>query len=162
MTDNEVSGWLMERNLIEDPYHRTSSTRHYLQFRVPVERRRLEEFARQYFERIIPGTTSLLHVTDWAHYTSEEMAAFTAIRSGGGEERDLIEAPGHLIAPAGLDAGVILFSLSVAFGWTAYLYSLPDRTTIYNWEGELLDFWTDSAERFSEMERMVELFELVK
>ena len=84
------------------------------------------------------------------------------IRESRSERRSLIEAPGHELTPEEIELGVSLFSLSASFDWTAYLYSPLNRSTLYNWEGELFDFWTDSEGSFAEMDRILKQFELEK
>lgn len=65
-----------------------------------------------------------------------------------------------LIKAAKPQTGISLFSLSIAFEWSTCLYSPVNRSTLYNWEGEILDFWTDSEEALAEMRRLVEEFGL--
>lgn len=162
MTDSEAAEWLRRNEIPEDPYHRGATTAYYLQFRAPTRHSQLDALARHYAERIIPQSVALVHMTDWALYTPSEMIAITGIRSSYGENRMLIEAPGHLIEPDEAEIGISLFALSASFAWTTYLYSPPDRTTLLNWEGELFDFWTDRQEALSEMRRILVDFDLTE
>jgi hypothetical protein len=72
----------------------------------------------------------------------------------------LIDSPGHIFIPSENEIGVALFALSASFAWSSYVYSPHHRSTLYNWEGEVFDFWTDSAEVVSEMKLILKQFDL--
>jgi len=160
LANNEVSEWLRQHAIQEDPYHLGHAPAYYLQFHAPQQHRQLDAFTRHYYARIISGSASLLHVTDWCLYKPSEMIAIAGIRSSNGEVRLLIEAPGHEIEPSETETGIALFSLCGSFAWTAYLYSPQARTTLYCWEGGIFDFWTDSGEMLAEMRSIVSEFSL--
>ena len=159
-TDSEISDWLEERSLVKDPYRGGSSPDFYLQFYVPTKHRCLDFFTRDYYLGIIPESESLIHMTDWPLYQPSEMMAVTGIRSSQGDDRLLINAPGHCLTPEEMEIGVALFSISASFEWNADLYSPVHRSTLYNWEGEIFDFWTDSETAFTKMKLILERFEL--
>ena len=160
VTDSQIFDWLSERSISIDPYHGAVTPRYYLQFYAPARHSELDALARHYYGRIIPDLDSLVHLTDWSAYQESEMITMKGIRSGRGEERPIIEAPGHILPPGDSETGVALFGLSVAFGWSAYLYSSMDRSSLYNWEGEILDFWTESKLAFNEMKLILKKFNL--
>ena len=72
----------------------------------------------------------------------------------------LIDSPGHIITPSEKKIGISLFALSASFAWSSYIYSPHHRSTLYNWEGEVFDYWTDSAEVVSEVKLILEQFDL--
>lgn len=72
----------------------------------------------------------------------------------------LIEAPSHEIGSEEAEVGISLFSLSSSFEWSAYLYAPVHGSTLYNWEGELFDFYTNSQETLERMRQIVEKFGL--
>ena len=72
----------------------------------------------------------------------------------------LIDSPGHIITPSEREIGISLFALSASFAWSSYIYSPHHRSTLYNWEGEVFDYWTDSAEVVSEVKLILEQFDL--
>jgi hypothetical protein len=160
LKESEVSGWLLEQGLPGDPYRGDTAPDHYLQFSVPTRYLALEAFVRQFYSRIIPETESLIHFTDWGLYQESQMMAVAGIRTGAGECRTLREAPGHVVATGEVAAGVALFSLAAAFAWSCYLYVPSERTILYNWEGELFDFWTDGGSRLQEMRLLLKEFDL--
>ena len=161
--DNKaITDWLDSRSLSEDPYHRGSSHEFYLQFYTPNDHSTFDAFVRHYYDRIISDLDSLIHMTDWSLYQKSDMITVSGIRSSSGEDRMLIDAPGHVLPHAEMEIGVTLFGLSTSFGWSSYLYSQRHRSTLFNWEGDILDFWTDSEDRFSEMRLMIKQFELAE
>lgn len=162
LTTHEVSEWLRERAIPQDPYHQGKAPTYYLQFHAPVRHRQSDAFVRHYFERIIRESESLIHMTDWGLYQPSEMIAITGIRHSFGEKRILIHAPGYTLDPGEAEVGICLFSLSVSFGWSSYLYSLNKRSTLYNWEGDIFDFWTDNHSALAEMKTLLKQFNLTE
>lgn len=160
LTEPEASAWLRQRTIPEDPYHRDERPPFYLQFHAPSPHRHTDAWVRQYWKRIIPGADAMVYMTDWGLYEQSEMIAVMGIRNSQGESRPLIEAPAHAVTAEACETGIGLFSLAVSFEWSSYLYSPMNRSTLYNWEGDILDFWTDSEEALAEMRRLVEEFGL--
>lgn len=157
LTPTETSRWLAERGLIGEPYYDKSpdSPTFYLQFHTPKTEDGIESLVRSYFGIIIPDQETLIEMNDWASYLPEQMEVVTAIRSQHGEDRWLIHAPGHLISAEDVEWGIRLFSTSVAFGWSSHVYAPVAGTTLFNWEGDLFDFFTESEELWLGMKDLV-------
>lgn len=162
ITESQIEEWLEQRSIQKDPYHSDTSPAFYLQFYAPANQRRIDAFVRHYYERIVPEADSLIHMTDWGLYEQSEMIAIVGIRSSCGEDRILIDSPGHILSSAENEIGIALFGLSVSFSWNSYLYSPQGNSTLFNWEGEVFDFWTDSEQSVSEMRLMLNQFELTE
>lgn len=160
ITDSEITDWLRERSIPKDPYRGDATPRFYLQFYAPTNHRRIDAFVRHYFERVLPAADSLIHLTDRGLYQQSEMIAISGIRASRGEHRMLIDSPGHFLTSSEREIGVSLFSLSASFAWSSYIYSQHHRSTLYNWEGEIFDFWTDREEVVSEIKLILEQFDL--
>ena len=160
VTDSEITNWLHERSIPKDPYLGDTAPQHHLQFYAPSTYRQLDALARHYYERIIPDSDSLIHETDWSSYQQSEMIAILGLRSSRGDDRMLIDAPGHILTPSDKEIGISLFALSASFAWSSYLYSSRHHSTLHNWEGDIFDFWTDNVSSFSEMKLMLKEFEL--
>ena len=90
------------------------------------------------------------------------MITVLGIRSSRGEDRILIDAPGHILPAPEEEIGVSLFGLLTSFGWSSYLYSATSDTTLLNWEGEIFDFWTNFQQDFDEMKLMLKQFNLAQ
>jgi hypothetical protein len=162
LTENQIEEWLDQRTIQKDPYRGKASPAFYLQFYAPTSHRRIDALVRHYYNRIVPEGDSLIHMTDWGHYEQSEMIAIQGIRSSRGEDRMLIDAPGHVLPSAQKEIGISLFSLSASFAWSSYFYSAQDHSTLHNWEGEIFDFWTDSKQAVSEMRLMLNHFDLAE
>ena len=162
VAENEITEWLDERSIPRDPYHRGSSHKYYLQFYAPSDHPKTDAFVRRYYERITPDSETLIHVTDWAAYEKSDMITVLGIRSSRGEDRILIDAPGHILPAPEEEIGVSLFGLLTSFGWSSYLYSATSDTTLLNWEGEIFDFWTNFEQDFDEMKLMLKQFNLAQ
>jgi hypothetical protein len=87
----------------------------------------------------------LVHVTDWPTYEPAEMAVVDALRHAWDESRNLIDAPGHLFPAEESELAVALFGHTGNYEWNAYLYLPNDLATLYNWEGERYDFWSNDS-----------------
>ena len=55
---------------------------------------------------------------------------------------------------------VALFTLLSTFGWNCFLYGSNNQLTLFNWEGEIYDFWTDSEVKRKNMNRIIRTFAL--
>jgi hypothetical protein len=113
-------------------------------------------------QQILPNAGFLIHITDWAFYTPSEMLVIDAIRRCHSESRHLIDASGHLVEPSESDLGIALFCVTAAFAWKSYLYSPQLRTTLYNWDGEIFDFWTNGTQEYRTMKSLVSRFALAE
>ncbi len=162
ITESQIDDWLQQRSIHKDPYHGDASPTFYLQFHAPSNHRRIDAFVRHYHDRIVPEADSLIHMTDWVINHQSETIAIVGIRSNLGEDRMLIDAPGHILTSGEKEIGISLFSLSTSLGWSSYLYSSRDHSTLFNWEGEIFDFWTDSTQAMSEMKLILNQFELTE
>ncbi|WP_035611946.1 hypothetical protein [Haloferula sp. BvORR071] len=141
LTDEEIARWLEQHSIQANPY-----SRNYHLFGGGYQQRPIPESGSRvaFSESLIRAeagfSSALLHFTDWSGYRPEDMAAICAIRAEQGEQRWLIEAPGHLFVRDQADELIRMFGLAMEFGWTAYLY-FETELTYLAWEGELLDEW---------------------
>lgn len=148
LTDEECSEWLASRKLVEDPYYSAKlRPLHYEQYRIPSNASGSSAMIRSIVECLKPFETVLLQVTDWALYQPDEMAVVAQIRGAIGEQRPLIASPGHVLDATERDLLIGFLALITSFGWTAYLY-FDHGTTLFSWEGELLDFYASDLKPF--------------
>lgn len=160
LTANEQSELLASWSVPEDPYRGASVPAHYSQFYPPEKFRPLQYFTLAYLELFGAGRSGLVAFTDWALYKPHEMELIDQTRRAEGETRPLIEASGHLFGPEEKNKMVAAFSLGVGYGWSAYLYLPNHKTTLYNWEGDIMDFWTDSTENLQQMGNLLSTYKL--
>jgi len=88
------------------------------------------------------------------------MAVMESLRRGHGEQRRLIDAPGHLFEATEKDEAIGHCYLAVIFHWTAYLYLASGAVTLLFWEGDLIDVWNPSKTMSPAIEEVVRKFEL--
>jgi hypothetical protein len=159
--DTEIKTWLRDRGLTAILDHSSeSSNQLYLQFRAPVAHRHTEAFIRCLLEMTMPCANALIHISDWPLYQPSEMLTIQALRATCGENRRLIDSPWHVIPSTEAELGISLFSLTVSYQWNAWLYLQNGATTLYNWEGELFDFWTTDRETYTKLANLVRDFNL--
>ncbi len=162
LTDSEQREWLIKNGQIENPYgNNSSSGKFYHQFCTPTRLAAIESFSDSYLNLWKDGE-ALLVVTDWALYQPYEMRLFELARRAHGENRNLIEATGHIFSIEEKDDLTALFSLTVAYQWKAYLYLPLAKTTLFNWKGEVFDFWTDNFDNSTELLDLQKAFRLKK
>jgi hypothetical protein len=160
LTDKEVTHWLHDHSIPEDPYNVRSTHAGYIQFYPPKERESLDSFVRNYHSLMILDSSAMVHITDWSTYDEADMHKIMRMRSMYNENRWLIDAPGHLMTNDECEVSVTLFSLTACFGWSSYLYCSNHRSTLLNWEGDIFDFWTDSGAMMTQMNRLLMMFQL--
>tara|TARA_B110000495_G_scaffold198568_1_gene210595 strand:- start:604 stop:885 length:282 start_codon:yes stop_codon:yes gene_type:complete len=76
------------------------------------------------------------------------------------ETRPLIESAGHRFGADELEDAVGLFAMATEFGWSSYLYMPDDVGTLYNWEGDLFDFWSRDESRLIAINKVIGKLEL--
>ena len=162
LTDNEISEWHSENGMTVDPYSENDDSRWYVQFYQPEDYKKKEALSCSFLELTKGTGSSLFHVKDWDHYTESQMIAIDAIRAQDGEKRKLIEAPGRILSEGEEELGALLLSLTSSFGWTSYLHHPERKISLLNWEGEIYDFWTESAESMSKISDLIDRFNLKK
>ena len=117
--------------------------RYGFQFRHPTGTLTSFSFVREFLDLV--QSEILIHVTDWPAYLPAEMITVCALRRYCWDEsRSLLEAPGHLFQSSETEQLIALYGTVGNFEWNAYLYTPNDQATIYNWEGEICDFWTNN------------------
>jgi hypothetical protein len=88
--------------------------------------------ARFLYSLVVPEPETLLLVDDWAVWpSSQHMPLFTRFRQALGEERALIEAPGHLVATSDSDDAISIIATSLLFIWDCYGISSSGRDAFY-------------------------------
>jgi hypothetical protein len=132
-----------------------------VKFAAPREARAQGLLARDLVAWIGEFETTLFWLTDWPFYKPDEMAIISGLRRAHGEQRRLIDAPGHLFEVSERDELTGWVALMMGFGWDGYLFGLPFRGSIFQTSHE--DFvWavTSTPDRFSVAREMVRKYEL--
>jgi len=131
-----------------------------LQFEPPRKGRNLTAFTRQLVDEVGEFSGALLQFTDWNTDNPDEMAMIGSLRRSNGEERCLIDAPGHLFASKEAAEAIGHCYLAIFFDWSAYLYLTSGAATFFFWEGDLIDFWCSEKNTAKKVCELVERYEL--
>ena len=158
LTDSEIATWLADHNGPSVPCRKSKSPSHSLQFACPNRPLETAAFIRNFLKPL--SSEILIQVTDWPLYKPSEMLVIEALRNLHGESRNLIDAPGHLIPAGEREIAIAVFGHTVNFQWNARLYVPEDFATLQNWEGELMDFWSNDSTFYSQVVKLVNLHRL--
>ena len=166
LTDSEIATWLADHDGTSVPCRKSKSPSHSLQFACPNRPLETAAFIRNFLNLL--SSEILIQVTDWPLYKPSEMLVIEALRNLHGESRNLIDAPGHLIPAGEKEIAIALFGHTVNFQWNARLYvpedfatlQLCNFATLQNWEGELMDFWSNDSTFYSQVVKLVNLHRL--
>jgi hypothetical protein len=101
----------------------------------------------------------LLWLRDWGIWHSEEYPeVWQEIREGHGEERPIIDAPGHLFEPHEKPLAEGMARLTMLFGWDAFLFSEPLSHCVFMSNDNALDVFAGSLDALEELSREVGRF----
>jgi hypothetical protein len=162
LTPGEISEWIKANDLIEDPYTGESEPRFHAQCYAPDTYFAVEYFLRTVFGQLLAEGELLIHVSDWEPSEPCRDFATNALREKLGETRPIDETPGLLINRSSDEVAIALFAQCACFKWKSFVYSTCDRATLYNWEGDIFDFWTDSEAKLSEFRSLMQNFQLAE
>jgi hypothetical protein len=107
-----------------------------------------------------PFDGAIVYMIDWPLYSEDEMATVSRFRASIGEQRALIDAPGHIFDKNDLHDCVGLFNLSVMFRWDAYLYVPASQLLFFNSHDELQYVTMLSGFDRAQLEKDLEPYEL--
>ncbi len=156
LTATECGEWLQNFNITQRPYHNCVDTDDFFPLAAHAEAWAAQELARQLIDLLGEYETALLYIDDWSPYKPEQMALVDAVRRSHGELRWLIDAPGHLYELKEKDELIGMLWMTVAFGWSSYVYSSTRSNIIYNWEGDFIDIWNMDNDSLTEVKELCE------
>ncbi|TWT78003.1 hypothetical protein Pla123a_18020 [Posidoniimonas polymericola] len=107
------AGWLRP-DLTVDPYH-------VVDIPIDLDAGRKVYLAGELCSLVKPSPQTLLLLDDWAVWSEmHRMPLFTRFRAALGEERPLIEAPGHLVSEVDRDDALSIVTAALLFSWDCY------------------------------------------
>ncbi len=130
-------------------------------FAAPTEARAQGLLARDLVAWVGEFETALFWLSDWPAYKLDEMAIALSLRRAHGEQRWLIDAPGHVFEFKERDELVGWVSLMMSFGWDGHLFTSPFRSSMFQTSHE--DFvWvvTSDLQQFAEARKFVRKYEV--
>ena len=122
ITKLEAAKWCRARHVLLDERERPEMPDGAERFDIPEDAgRRVALVASHFSERALVGST-LVWFTDWSVWPSgERRHIFDRFRASYGEERQLIDAPAHLLTLEERDDLLSLVTLGVLFLWDVYV-----------------------------------------
>ncbi|SRR6266568_2734089 len=105
---------------------------HFVEFSHPTDSGRKVWLARFLYSLLEPSPELLIWLGDWTVWESgQHIPLFTRFRQALGEQRPLIEAPGHLVTPAEADDAISIITVSLLFIWNCHVLSASGRDAVF-------------------------------
>lgn len=130
-------------------------------FAAPREARSQGLLARDLVTWVGEFETALFWLSDWPFYKPDEMAIALGLRRAHKEQRQLIDAPGHVFEFKERDELVGWVSLMMSFGWDGHLFTSPFHGSMFQTSHE--DFvwaFTSDLQQFGEARKFVRKYEV--
>ena len=157
LTDSECAAWIKAQGLIESPYgdwvgQPLTPGGSYHQFGIQSS----AFLAERLVALASPYEQALLWIVDDGWDIAPIDALIEALRRSHGESRPRSLVTGYLYNANEGDEMAGLFFLTIEHGMSAYLYLAESDATFFNWEGTLIDAWTNKPEQTREVQAIAE------
>jgi hypothetical protein len=165
LTADETTRWLQLHGQAEDPHShpeandQVNSPFHGERYAPPAYGT-IESFTDRWLTEIVPSGDVLFQLVEWDVWCEPRGYIVKKLLPMFDEAVPFKKMGGFLLEPSERHVATALFSLSTSFMWKSYLYGETERTTLFNWEGEILDVWTSSDARFQLIEHLLDEFQL--
>ena len=137
ITKEEAAKWIKAHNV--------GTVSIFINSSPPEQYLRLFDFVESLL-KILKSHCGMLLLTDWPLYLPYQMTMIEMIRKGNGENRRLIDSPGHIIENEDSDKLLCLICLVVIFRWDATFYPTDNSFQLILNHHELIFLnFTDSA-----------------
>ena len=162
LTNDEAAAWCTGRGFKLDasPYWRDKRISSGIRFLTETKQSVVEAFVRNVVNTV-EYDGAIVWFTDWPLYKEDEMAVLERFRSSIGENRRLIDAPGHVFDLNEIHDCIGMFNLSVQYFWDAFLFVPQGNFIAYNSHDGLqyISSLTDTGQ--TELIAMLEHFDLI-
>jgi hypothetical protein len=103
-----------------------------VEFALPTDSGRKVWLARFLHGLLAPSPELLIWLGDSAVWpSSQHMPLFSRFRQALGEQRPLIEAPGHLVTADEIEDAVSILTISLLFFWNCHLLTASGRDVVF-------------------------------
>jgi len=111
----------------------------------PADSGRKVELARAVVRWMVASGDLLIWIADWAVWpSSQHMPLFTRFREAFGEDRPLIEAPGHLINKEQADDATSILAVALLFVWDCHVFTATRGPVFFCSHDEVCSFLVPS------------------
>lgn len=161
LTNDESAAWCSERGfkLNASPYWRDERISSGIRFLTESKQSVVEAFVRNVVNTVAYDG-AIVWLTDWPLYKEDEMAVFERIRASTGENRRLVDAPGHAFNSNEIHDCIGMFNLCVQYFWDAFLFVPQGNLIAYNSHDGLQYFSSLTAAGRVELIEMLGHFDL--
>jgi hypothetical protein len=160
LTPSEISQWLSAANQIENPYSGEAEPDFHVQFYPSKNYSGIECFVSCFLDQVVTHGDLLVVISDPGPSQPCQRFVSDAIRKTCSEDLPIDQAPGYSVKMSEREKALAVFSLTACFGWKCFLYGSHDQITLYNWEGDVFDFWTSSQTTYDQVLGILRNFEL--
>jgi hypothetical protein len=165
LTQLETQQWLQKHGHVEDPHvnldlNKLPSNYSHSQRYSPSAYGTIESFTDQYLSEITPEGDWLLQITVWDVWCDSRGYIIKSLLPTFDEACAYRQMGSFLFNSAERPKAIAIFSLTSCFMWKSYIYGEFDQSVLYNWEGEIFDFWTTSAIKFKQVDKLFKQFNL--
>lgn len=110
------------------------------------------DLARAVVRWMVASGDLMLWVADWAVWpSSQHMPLFTRFREAFGEDRPLIEAPGHLVNREQADDATSILAVALLFVWDCHVFSETQGPVFFCSHDEVCSFLVPSEANVREV-----------
>ncbi len=101
-------------------------------FSIPADTGNKIAIVKNHFEQFKNEKEVFAWITEWGIFpSSERMHIFEKFRSSYGEERHLINAPGHIFEKAEFEDALSIATLAVLFLWDCFVFNDQGTKTLF-------------------------------
>ncbi len=160
LSSSESQVWITNAGFSEDGFSWLSAEGFSIEFTIPNEVWKLQAICTELAFWVGEYNECMVWIKDWPFYKPEEMAIVQAMRRGWGEQKNLIDSPGHVFRRKGPEASG-LFMLTMLFGWDAVFAPVASEVAVTTYAHEGLGtVITKSKELESLIKKKFEDFEI--
>ena len=161
LTNDEAAIWCSDRgfNLDAPPHSNDGRINSGIRFATKSKQSVVEAFVRCVINSL-EFDEALVWLTDWPLYKPDEMVVIQRFRASVGEERLLIDAPGHAFGPTEINDCVGFFNLCVQYYWDAFLFVPQAKLLVFNSHDEVQCMSSPSEQVVVEIATLIKPFEL--
>ena len=158
LTKAECAAWAVKEGFRfpESPKHQDLDKLGFrtIRFATPGDAGARVALARILWNSLSDRAERLLWMTDWGVWSSaEHMPLYRTLRQAFGDERRLIDAPGHLFQLGEDDNGLSVFVVAALFFWDVYLLGTGGDFAAFLSHDEFCVVASRDADHAAEMEQ---------
>lgn len=165
LTTSECTEWLRQHRITEAPYGKFTlfKNKYCCQYRVLNK----EDFASEAVGRLASFKEALLVIVDWhfhwveddedpwIYYKAHQIPFIKMAQSLISQYKPIPYKGFGLLYLNKREEIISHIKVAIEMGWSVYLYPDSADTTLYFWEGDIMDIWSNSKTIFSEFKKLV-------